>query len=578
MESVALAIDPSILDDHEHDHDRAAEVADAAAADPDPASDAQQLPHVEALWRDPAELVIAENVRKTFDLTEHLDIVESITEFGVDIPIIAERQPDGSLHVTEGQLRTLIALDAKIKKVPVWVRDADPDLPDNERRIRTTLMQMNVNDRRVAMVEADRADGIALMLDLGASVTRVAKGLQRKRSQIKHAATIAASATARGLVDAGAYSLDQLAVIADYETLGDTDAVERLLRVPRSSFSYTANQIAADREETRARMEAAVFCAALGFGILTAEPDTSSLDSTLLPAELLETADAAPVSEELIRAQAHRWLVYLDVEENGQLVDVQTGELVDPDQVDWDTQGRSESQPGEGLRHADSVDYRDRWIPLYFLPADQVAESGLKLRPLAVDEEAGSDRAEALRLDALQAAAERESARLERRRVRELNKRGLAAKERRMEFLTRLLARRTPPAQAGQFVAESLARESDLLGSFHAPKAARDLLGVSGFTDELVSSIQSATASRAWVVVLAMVLGAFESRAGKDSWRYNDRGVQRYLKFLATVGQQLEFELVDVEQAAAGLIDYHDIDLDIDADPGLAGAVTAAAA
>lgn len=283
MESVALAPDTSVLEEH----DRAAEVTDSAASDPsgepDPASDAQPLPHVEALWLDPAELVIAENVRKTFDLTEHPDVVASITEFGVDVPIIAERQPDGSLHVTEGQLRTLIALDLKLTTVPVWVRDADPDLPENERRIRTTLMQMNVNDRRVAMVEADRADGIALMLDLGASVTRVAKGLQRKRSQIKHAATIAGSATARGLVDEGTYSLDQLAVIADYETLGDTDAVERLLRVARSSFSYTANQIAADRDETRARMEAAVFCAALGFGILTGEPDTGSPDSTLFP-------------------------------------------------------------------------------------------------------------------------------------------------------------------------------------------------------------------------------------------------------------------------------------------------------
>lgn len=578
MQSVAPEPDSSVLDDHDHAPEPAESTPFDPTGDPAPATDGQQLPQVEALWLDPAELVIAENVRKTFDLSEHPAVVESIKEFGVDIPIIAERQPDGTLHVTEGQLRTLIALDAKIANVPVWVRDADPDIADNERRIRTTLMQMNVNDRRVAMVEADRAGGIALMLDLGASVTRVAKGLQRKRSQVKHAATIAASATARGLVDEGTYSLDQLAVIADYETLGDTNAVERLLRVARSSFSYAAKQIAADREETRARMEAAVFCAALGFGILTAEPDTSSLDSALVPADRLETTDAAPVTEELIRAHAHQWLVYLDVEENGQLVDAQTGELVDPDQVDWDTQDDKGSQPAEGLRHAGSVDYRDRWIPRYFLPADQVTDSGLQLRPLVVDEDAEGDRAEVLRLDALHAAAERDAARLERRRVRELNKRGLAAKERRMEFLTRLLSRRTPPAQAGQFVAESLALESDLLGSFHAPKAARDLLGVSGFTDELVSSIQSATASRAWVIVLGMVLGAFESRAGKDSWRDNDCGVQRYLTFLAAVGAQLEFELVDVEQAAAGLIDYHDIDLDIDADPALPDAVTAAAA
>ncbi|MRH91567.1 hypothetical protein GFY24_29705 [Nocardia sp. SYP-A9097] len=543
----------------------------------EPDSDTGLLPTVEALWRNPTELVIAENVRKTFDLNEHPDVRDSIKEFGVSIPIIAERQPDGSLHVTEGQLRALIAASVGTKKVPVWVTDADPTLPENERRISRTLMQMNVNDRRVPMVEADRADGIALMLDLGASVTRVAKGLQRKRSEIKHAAAIAASTTARGLVDSGPYSLDQLAVIAEYETLGDTDAVERLLQVPRSSFSYRAKQIAADRRETRARLEASLLYAALGFGVLTAEPDTGSPEPQYLPAELLETADAGPVTEDVIAADAHRWLVYVEVQENGHLVDTLTGELVDSDQVDWDTKGNNASQPTEGLRHADSVEYRDRWIPLYFLAADQLAESGLRMRALAQNNgAAGSERAEQLRAEAEQAAAQREAARRERRRVRELNKRGLAAKERREEFLTRLLSRRTPPPQAGQFVAESLAWESDLLGSFHAPRTALNLLGVSGYTSELVTSIQSATASRAWVIVLGMVLGAFESRAGKDSWRYNDRSLQRYLRFLATVGEQLEFELVDVEQAAAGLIDFHDIDIDADVNVDAAAAATAA--
>ncbi|MFE3230099.1 ParB/RepB/Spo0J family partition protein [Nocardia sp. NPDC059228] len=546
-----------------------ADVVDAGYVElsttPEPGDDVEALPNVEALYVRPSELVIAQNVRKSFDIAEHPEVIDSIKEFGVEVPIIAERQPDGSLHVTEGQLRTLIAVEVGTAKVPVWVSDADPDVPENERRIRTTLKQMNVNDRRVAMTAADRAGGVALMLDLGASVTRVASGLQRKRSEIKHAATIAASATARGLVDQGTYSLDQLAVIAEYETLGDTEAVERLQQIPRSRFTYVANQISAERREARARLEASVMYAATGFGVLTVEPDTGSPEPHYLPAELLVTADAAAVTEDLITACADRWVVYVDVEENGQLVDALTGELVDPGQVDWDTKGNTASHPAEGLRHADSVEHRDRWIPQYFLPTDQLAESGLRMRqPTRNLEAPGSDLAEQL-LAAEKDAVERNTARQERRRVRELNKRGLAAKQRRVEFLGRLLARRTPAPQAGQFVAESLAWESDLLGSFHAPKTALDLLGVSGFTTELVASIQSATASRAWVIVLGMVLGAFESRAGKDFWRYSDRGLQRYLRFLATVGQQLEFELVDVELAAAGLIDFHDIDLDTDA-------------
>ncbi|MEU6583957.1 hypothetical protein [Nocardia sp. NPDC046763] len=117
--------------------------------------------------------------------------------------------------------------------------------------------------------------------------------------------------------------------------------------------------------------------------MLTVEPDASSPEPHYLPADMLETADAAAVTEDLIATAAHQWLVYVDVEENGQLVDTLTGELGAPDHVDWDTKANTESQPVEGMRHADSVEYRDPWTPLYFLPADQLAESGLRMRPLA---------------------------------------------------------------------------------------------------------------------------------------------------------------------------------------------------
>lgn len=521
---------------------------------------ATPLPQVQALWVRPEQLVIAENVRKTFDLADFAEMRDSIAEFGVETPIKAHRRDAETFWVVEGQLRTLLAQEVKTPFVPVWVSEPETGIDENERRIATTLMQINTNDRRIAMADVDRADGIALMLDLGAPVTRIAKGLQRKRSEVKQIAAIAPSPTARGLVDGDAYTLDQLAAIGEYETLGDSDAVERLLAAQQSRFSYVANQIAADRAETRARMEAATLYAGLGFGVLTGEPDTSGEDSPFLSAEVLDTSDGTPVTDTVITADAGRWVVWLEVEENGELVDTTTGEPVDPDTVDWDTTNNQAAQPGEGLRHADTVDYRDRWIPAYYLLTDQLPDSGLRVRPVALP--ASSDRAEELRHAVEQANTARDKARRERRIVRELNKRGAAAKMRREEFLTRLLARRTPPAQTAVFVAESLAHDPDLLSAFHGPRTTLNLLGITGFTSELVTSIQSATAGRAWVIVLAMVLGAFESRTGKDAWRFSDRGVHRYLRFLADVGAGMDFELVDVEQAAAGLLDYHDIDLD----------------
>ncbi|WP_067903700.1 ParB/RepB/Spo0J family partition protein [Nocardia vaccinii] len=541
---------------------------------------ARRPPYARAMYLPPQDLVIAENVRKQFDLADHPEVLASIREFGVETPVLVERQPDGTHHAIDGQLRVLAAIEVGTETVPVWVTDADPSLPDNERRIRTTLKQMNVNYRRVPMTAADDAAGIALMLDLGASVTRIADGLQRKRSQVKKQAVIGASPTAKGLVDAGTFSLDQLAVIAEYERLGDTDAVERLAAAPRYDFEFRARKIAHDRTETRARLHTSALYAALGFGVLTAEPDATDTQTRFLPADTLETEAAEPIGAELIRADAARWVVWVDVEHDADLIDRDTGELVDPDLVDWDTRGDSTREPGAGLRHADTVEHRDRWTPSYYLLADQLPESGLQVRPLdvpdtedAADEQDSPDGlspAERTRQAAAAAAAQRELARLERRRVRELNKQALAAAERREEFLTRLLRRSKPPTGAAAFVAESLVRYPDLLDCARAGLKARELLGTSESARDLAATTGALSAQRAQVITLALVLGAFESQIDKSFWRASYGRHPRYLTFLAEIAPQLPttadeepWTLTDVERAAVGLIDYHDIDLDV---------------
>ncbi|RDI45318.1 ParB/RepB/Spo0J family partition protein [Nocardia mexicana] len=534
-------------------------------------------PRAEALWVRPSDLVIAENVRRSFDLTHYPEMLESIRQFGVLEALLVERQSDGALWVLDGQIRTLLALEAEAAWIPAWVSDVDPELPDNERRIRTTLMQMNVNHRRVPMTQADDTAAVALMLDLGASVTRVAKGLQLKRDNVKKAAAIGASPTAKGLADSRTFSLDQLEVIAEYERLGDTDAVEQLSTVRSFDFTYRAKRIARERRETRARLEASLLYAAYGFGVLADEPDTSTTDARFIATEQLETETGAPVTEDLIRGDAARWAVWVDVEENVDLVDRDSGDPVDPDTVDWDTNGDNGTEPAAGLRHADSVAWRDRWTPAYYLLADQLPGSGLRLRePEMSGTEAGGGeddspaaRAERTRQAAAAAAAERELDRLERKRVRVLNTRGEAANERRREFLVRVLNRRKPPTQAAAFVAESLLLFPDLLKSDGAVRTARDLLGTSVPTDELATTAASATTQRAQVITLGLVLGGYETLIDKSLWRNPYGRLPRYLTFLAEVGKELatgdettDYTLVDVEQAAAALIDYRHIDLD----------------
>ena len=89
------------------------------------------------------------------------------------------------------------------------------------------------------------------------------------------------------------------------------------------------------------------------------------------------------------------------------------------------------------------------------------------------------------------------------------------------------------------------------------------LLGIGWSTEELVKVITSASANRAWVLALGMVLANREVTLDKSLWRTRSESTTRYLHLLADIaGPDDDFALVEVEQAAAGDIDYHDIPID----------------
>ncbi|MFI1236804.1 ParB N-terminal domain-containing protein [Nocardia salmonicida] len=519
---------------------------------PDATAEVVKPPNAEAGFRDPGELVIGENIRQGFDPAEHPKQAASIRAFGVQAPVLVERETDGSLHVLDGQVRTLIAVAENVAQVPVWITDVDTSIAIAERRITRTLRQLNLNDRRIPITDADRAGGVALMLDLGASVTRIAEGLQTEHAKIRTAGMIGRSATARGLLDDSQYSLAQLETIAHYEALGDTDAVARL-SFPRINFRYCATLIEQERTATRARLAAALPYAAFGFGVLTEDPDLATEPTNLIPATDLVTGEGEPVTETAIYADAHRWAVHLSVDDDTDLVAADTGELVDPDTVDWDATEPG-VEPSEGLRSAHGLVTRERWVPAYYLLAEHLPASGLQV-PVP---ELVVDHADDLIDGPATERADREAAR---RRVIQLNKQGSAAKIRRIEFLTELLAARTAPPGTAMFVATSLNREPGLLSSWGASTMTQKLLGVAS-TGELTEKIAAAATGRAWVIVLALVLGALESQIEKDSWRRPPSGAVWYLNFLAELGTRKGFALVDVERAITGEIDYNEIDLD----------------
>ncbi|MFD5179361.1 ParB N-terminal domain-containing protein [Nocardia sp. NPDC058379] len=541
----------------------------APVAVAEPGDDAIEVapapPHVEARIMDPAELVIGHNVRPEdqIDLDAHPKQVDSIRQLGVRDPILAERGPDGQIVVVDGQVRALIARTLGLREVPVYIQDTDRALTDPERLIDRAITQINLNDRRIELTESARAAGVTYMLDLGATTARIAEGLQTSTASIRRAGKIGRSTTARTLLDEQQYSLDQLQVIADYEALDDRDAIDTLTNGGPRNFDLRAGRVASDRAEQRQRLTAALPYAAAGFAIATTDPAYLDHDR-LVPAEDLVTTDQTPVSESAIWADPARWLVALERIEDAELVDEATGELIDPDTVDFDADG--ETPPAEGLRSAHGLIHRDVWLASYFLAVGQLEAAGLQPRTTATDlttADDGVDPAEAVaRAEAEQADAA--ARRAERRKVIELNKRGAAAKDRRIEFLARLLSGRTLPAGAAQFVAESLARDSGLLSGTRARTFAMQRLGLET-TAELIERATGGTTTDGWRFVLGLVLAAHESALGKDSWRQHrwlGANARHYLHYLAQVGEAKGFALVDVELATAGDLDPDTIDID----------------
>ncbi|MGW4369167.1 ParB/RepB/Spo0J family partition protein [Nocardia takedensis] len=561
MQTVALSV---VADDTETidrpDNEPSTDTAGVEQENTDAVADVVPMlapPEAEARFMDPNELVIDENVRRSFDLDDYPEQEASIRERGVRAPALAERGPDGQVHVYDGQLRVLLARRIGLESVPVWITPVDPDRSENEHRIERTLDQIILADRRIPLPEVDRARGIALMFELGASPTRVARGLQGKRTEIAKAGAIGASPTATRLLDERQFDLDQLAVIADYESRGDTDAVTRLEKAASYNFGHTHRLIERQRTTAKDRLEVGLAYAVYGFGVLTQEPEPGS---GYVAMESLVTEAGEPVSVDDLYAAPDRWVVWLAVERGALLVDAETGARVEMREVDWDTRGYPDAQPGEGLRHVDTVTRADDWTPTYYLPEKALPDSGFTLAPdPAPAPEAPADP------QALAAALlEREQARLARRRVRVLNEHGETANPRRREFLPRLLTGATLPQGTAHFVAVALAHRL----AYDERAMVAQLLGLDTGLDPLLAAIEAATPNRAWKIVLAMQIAHAELPLGKSLWRDANAEASRYLRFLADAAAELgqrtgrvDYALSEVEQAAAGLLDYEAIDI-----------------
>ncbi|QIS13908.1 ParB/RepB/Spo0J family partition protein [Nocardia arthritidis] len=487
---------------------------------------------------DPHTVVIDENVRSHVSLDA--EFVASVAD-GVLQPVTAVRRADGTVAVQDGQRRVLAARQAGLAVIPVYVRPT-VETDDKARALDRITHQLVSNEHRANLTGAERVTALAQMLDLGLSATAVSKKVHIKRAEVRAAGIVAKAESARAAVDSGALTLAQGEVLAEFED--SPDVVARLLTAAESGrFDHVAAQVRREQEQRRRAEEAAASYTELGHPILAEEPDPYAADPVRLT--WLRRPDGGEVTLEMVSANPAAWAVYMVYEENGSCIVTATGEEIDPDTVDWDTEGDPSAEPDGGMRHADTVELQPAWTPAFYC-VDLDAAGVVDRRQHHANEPADHDENES------HVAAQQEAEKAaQRRNVRVLNTFGRAATDTRREWVRQQLARRTPPKSAAAFTANMIALDNSLLSDFHAPDGAADLLGINaaGFRDSVQQLLVGASEQRAQVIVLGLVLGALEERTGPDAWRgTHRRGVPEYLRYLRDIG----YPLSEIEEVITG--------------------------
>jgi ParB family transcriptional regulator, chromosome partitioning protein len=440
---------------------------------------------------DPAEITVR-NIR---DAQPSQQLIDSIGEHGVLQPIGVLRTSDGELVLRFGDRRRKACIELG-RQVPAIVLDGTAGTTEAE--ISRIFEQLDENDNREDLTAGDRATAVAALFELGADARTVARRTGLGKDAIAAARKAAASETARTLAAQYPVTLEQAAVIAEFDD--DAETAAQLARAAQDNpgqFDHFAEQARGDRA-----------------------------DAAMIAARTAElTAQGITVTDQ--RLSYEHLLDYLNGPDGSQL-----------------TPESHKNCPGAVVLLR-MWGYDDRKVEETWYCTDPGKYGHKKRRgygePEKNPEEAAAERKKVVEGNKAWRAA-------------------TAVRQRWLRDV--LLARKTLPAGAALFTCQAIAAAdshliramSTMSGGKHAK--ARELLGGIGketwntasrdYDSPLVESLNGVPEQRAQMVTLALVLGAFEEQAADpQTWRTPGRTAQEYLTALAG----WEYPLSAAEQA-----------------------------
>jgi ParB family chromosome partitioning protein len=473
----------------------------------------------ELLLADPRTLVVGMNVRR--DLALDKPFLRSIADRGVREPIIARRAADGTLVVRKGKRRTVAAVEVGRDTVPVLVEPGDPD-SDSEpgeldragkaQRVDRIVDQLEENQHRAATTEADEVHAHQQLLDLGLTAGQIARRTHVTAARVKVTAAVARSELAAAVLDRYEVTLDQAAVIADFDDHTDTGAAAvKVLTVTAAKepaqFAHVAQKLRDERADAALLADATRALAEQGIELIDPEqPGTARQISGLRPSA------ESPSGAELT-ADAHG-----ECPGRAASVEVRRG---------WDRE--PQLRVVHWCTDPDTHRHVARWTQT------AVGSTGT----------GGPDGTSAARMS--------EEDKAQRRLVIANNKEWDSATTVRRQWLRTFLARKIPPRDALVFVAATLGRGGhDLRRAMESGHpTACEVLGhepvgsvYTGRPHPIAEAARTASPQRATQLALAVLLGAAEDACNRQTWRSPEAGHRAYFAALRGWG----YPLAPVEQ------------------------------
>jgi ParB family chromosome partitioning protein len=486
----------------------------AAASEPDEAIASTVEPADPAWtlqWVDPRTLVIGVNTRTDAALDKAF--VGSIKDRGVREPIIARRDSDGALVVRKGQRRTLAAVRAGVERVPVVV---EPDGAGDEaaRQVDRILDQLAENQHRAGLPETDEVAAHQQLLDLGLTAGQIARRTRTGTNRVRTTLAIAGNAQAAKAMTHYHLSLDQAAVIAEFDEPAVIDELIAAATVSPGQFEHVAQRARDAHAEAQLRADLTTQLEQIGVRLIDL-PEHGSRASIRALDQLRSTVDTAPGTplEDAYHAGCPGHVAWLEHSWHSDLPVVITYGC-----QDW-------------VRHG----HAERW--------------------------AASDQTTTTPQRGTAGGAMSEEQKVERREVIANNKAWTSATAVRQQWLRQFLARRTAPKDAPAWIAIMLAEgRHDLRRAMEDQHSlARDLLGMADVDGKprwyrgggrphpiAEAAAQAASPARATVLALALLLAALEAGTSKETWRSPTSDSIAYLTALAGWG----YDLSEVEQLA----------------------------